>query len=164
MCGIVGLVSFTQDLSHRPDVLAAMRAALAQRGPDAVGQWCGPKALLVPRRLAVVDLTGGHQPAIATDADGRDAFVLCYSGEVFNDGERRSELGGRGHQFRDRSDTEVVLRAFQEWGPACAERLRGMFAFAVWDVQRDELTLVRDRFGIYPLYWAATEAGFAFGS
>ncbi|WP_441247460.1 asparagine synthase (glutamine-hydrolyzing) [Kitasatospora sp. McL0602] len=164
MCGIVGLVSFVDDLSRRPDLATAMRGALALRGPDAVSEWSSPQALFVPRRLAVVDLEGGHQPAIATDDEGRETVVLSYTGEVFNFVELRDELRSRGHQFRDRSDTEVVLRAYQEWGAACAERLRGMFAFAVWDVQREELVLVRDRFGIYPLFYAETPKGFAFGS
>ncbi|MEV7883173.1 asparagine synthase (glutamine-hydrolyzing) [Streptomyces sp. NPDC002817] len=164
MCGIVGLVSFTQDLAHRSDLVESMRGALALRGPDAVGEWSSPRALFVPRRLAVVDLSGGHQPAVATDAAGRETVVLNYTGEVFNFAELREELRGRGHEFRDRSDTEVVLRAYQEWGPACAERLRGMFAFAVWDVRTEELVLIRDRFGIYPLFYAETPDGLAFGS
>jgi len=164
MCGIVGLVSFTDDLSQRPDLSQAMHGALALRGPDEVSEWSSPRALFVPRRLAVVDLEGGHQPAIATDAEGRETVVLSYTGEVFNFTELREELSRRGHRFRDRSDTEVVLRAYQEWGPACAERLRGMFAFAVWDVEQEELVLVRDRFGIYPLFYAETAEGFAFGS
>ncbi|AUG75728.1 hypothetical protein CFP65_0780 [Kitasatospora sp. MMS16-BH015] len=164
MCGIVGLVSFTTDLAQRPELGAAMRGALALRGPDAVGEWSSPRARFVPRRLAVVDLEGGHQPAVATDAEGRETVVLGYTGEVFNFVELREELRRRGHEFRDRSDTEVVLRAYQEWGAGCAERLRGMFAFAVWDVRREELLLVRDRFGIYPLYYAETPDGLAFGS
>ncbi|MFI9804243.1 asparagine synthase (glutamine-hydrolyzing) [Streptomyces sp. NPDC052301] len=164
MCGIVGLVSFSDDLSQRPDLAEAMRGALQLRGPDEVSDWCSPRALFVPRRLAVVDLEGGHQPAVATDDTGRETVVLSYTGEVFNFAELREELRRRGHRFRDRSDTEVVLRAYQEWGAACAERLRGMFAFAVWDVQREELVLVRDRFGIYPLFYAETPEGFAFGS
>ncbi|WP_448321931.1 asparagine synthase (glutamine-hydrolyzing) [Streptomyces sp. CO7] len=164
MCGIVGLVSFTDDLSRRPDLAESMRGALELRGPDEVGEWASPRALFVPRRLAVVDLEGGHQPALATDGHGRETHVLSYTGEVFNFVELRAELRARGHHFRDRSDTEVVLRAYQEWGAACAERLRGMFAFAVWDVEREELVLVRDRFGIYPLFYASTDEGFAFGS
>ncbi|MFF7333600.1 asparagine synthase (glutamine-hydrolyzing) [Streptomyces sp. NPDC008150] len=164
MCGIVGLISYTEDLSRRTEVLAAMRGALALRGPDAVGEWVAPRALLVPRRLAVVDLTGGNQPMVATDPSGAATVVLSYTGEVFNADELRAELRRRGHEFRERSDTEVVLRAYQEWGAACAERLRGMFAFAVWDVRTEELVLIRDRFGIYPLFYADTPDGFAFGS
>ncbi|MGA9284356.1 MAG: asparagine synthase (glutamine-hydrolyzing), partial [Solirubrobacteraceae bacterium] len=158
------MVSFTEDLSQRPDLVAAMRDALPLRGPDEVGEWTSHRALFVPRRLAVVDLEGGHQPAVATDDAGRETVVLSYTGEVFNCDELRDELRRRGHLFRDRSDTEVVLRAYQEWGAACAERLRGMFAFAVWDVQHEELVLIRDRFGIYPLFYAETPKGFAFGS
>lgn len=164
MCGIVGLISFEQDLSLRTDLVDAMRPALSHRGPDAVDQWTSPRALLIPRRLAVVDLAGGRQPAIATDDAGRDIVVLSYTGEVFNFAEIRAELAARGHQFRDRSDTEVVLRAYQEWGADCAEHFRGMFAFAVWDVRQEELLLIRDRFGIYPLFYAHTSRGFAFAS
>ncbi|WP_306184343.1 asparagine synthase (glutamine-hydrolyzing) [Streptomyces sp. MK5] len=164
MCGIVGLISFDDDLTRRPELLTAMRGALALRGPDAVGEWVSPRALLVPRRLAVVDLEGGRQPMVATDATGADTVVLSYTGEVFNADGLRAELRRRGHGFRERSDTEVVLRAYEEWGPSCAERLRGMFAFAVWDVRREELVLIRDRFGIYPLYYADTATGLAFGS
>jgi len=117
---------------------------MALRGPDAEGVWIDDHVALGHRRLSIIDLEGGTQPMTA-GVDGRPAAVITYSGEVYNFPELRSELASRGHRFRTRSDTEVVLRAYLEWGRGLAGRLNGMFAFAVWDVRRQELLLVRDR-------------------
>lgn len=164
MCGIAGYVSFERDLAYRNDLADAMSAALARRGPDGDGRWLSARAMLVVRRLAVVDPAGGHQPMVADGEDGGTLAVLAYSGEVYNCPQLRAELASRGHHFRGRSDTEVVLRAYQQWGPACASRLRGIFAFAVWDFPRQELVLIRDRLGVFPLYGCATEDGLIFAS
>jgi asparagine synthase (glutamine-hydrolysing) len=164
VCGIGGVISFTQDLSGRDKTADSLSAALYDRGPESGGRWLTPHAMLVFTRLAVIDPAGGGQPMLATGADGTTSAVLAYTGEIFNFQDLRRELTGRGHRFDTLSDTEVVLRAYQEWGPACAERLRGMFAFAVWDTAREEVVLLRDRFGIYPLHYAETEEGFAFAS
>lgn len=164
-----------------------MTATMACRGPDAAGSWVSGHAALGHRRLAVIDVQGGAQPMTARADGGSPATgqpravgrsggtgqvgdhggpsaVITYSGEVYNYRELRAELSGRGHRFRTASDTEVVLRAYLEWGEHLAERLNGMFAFAVWDTAREELLLVRDRMGVKPLYYARTPGGLLFGS
>ncbi|GAA0525976.1 asparagine synthase (glutamine-hydrolyzing) [Paractinoplanes ferrugineus] len=163
MCGIAGWVDFDRDLRTEGVVLADMTATMALRGPDAGGVWLSPHAGLGHRRLAVIDIEGGRQPMIAEE-DGRPLAVISYSGEVYNFPELRRELESYGHRFRSRSDTEVVLRAYLQWGEYFAERLNGMFAFALWDVRREELLLVRDRVGIKPLYYYPTPGGLLFGS
>ncbi|MBK3579576.1 asparagine synthase (glutamine-hydrolyzing) [Streptomyces sp. MBT65] len=160
MCGITGWASFHHDARTQAPVIEAMTAALTPRGPDAGGVWLGGHAAIGHRRLSVIDLAGGVQPM----TDRRSDTVLSYSGEVYNHHQLRSELRGLGHEFRTRSDTEVVLRAYAEWGEAVAEHLDGMFAFAVWDEREQRLLLVRDRLGVKPLYWAAVDGGLAFAS
>ncbi|WP_432015025.1 asparagine synthase (glutamine-hydrolyzing) [Streptomyces cucumeris] len=166
MCGITGWASFRPPTDHdapaRASVIEAMTATLTPRGPDAGGVWLGEHAAIGHRRLAVIDLTGGVQPM--TDRAESPALVLSYSGEVYNHHRLRSELRSRGHDFRTRSDTEVVLRAYAEWGEDVADHLEGMFAFAVWDTRAERLLLVRDRLGVKPLYWAAVDGGLAFAS
>jgi asparagine synthase (glutamine-hydrolysing) len=162
MCGITGWVSFDRDLTrHRPD-LDAMTETMACRGPDAEGGWLDRHAALGHRRLAVIDLEGGTQPMEVHTDDG--AVALTYSGEVYNFEELRSELASRGHRFLTRSDTEVVLHGYLEWDEAVAERLNGMFAFAVWDARVEKLVLIRDRLGVKPLYYSSTADGVLFGS
>jgi len=164
MCGIAGMVSFTRELSGCRDLADRMSRSLALRGPDQEGHWVGPHAVLAFRRNAVVDLAGGWQPMSAEDGTGGVIAVLDYTGEIFNTDELRAELSSRGHRFHDHSDTEVVLCAYLEWGERCAERLRGMFAFAVWDARWDRLVMIRDRFGIYPLFYTEVADGLLFGS
>jgi asparagine synthase (glutamine-hydrolysing) len=163
MCGIAGLVDYRLVEQDHTAIVTAMTDAQHRRGPDERGLWVGPDAALGVRRLSVIDLAGGKQPMVE-ERPGEPPVVLAYSGEVFNCPELRVELGARGHRFTTSSDTEVVLRAYLEWGPACAERLLGMFAFAVWDGRTGTMFLIRDRFGIYPLYWTETQGGLAFGS
>jgi asparagine synthase (glutamine-hydrolysing) len=160
MCGITGWVSYDSDLTRQPAVLDAMTDTMTRRGPDAGGVWVRPRVALGHRRLAVIDLPGGTQPM--ESADGRVALV--YSGEVYDFPELRAELTGRGHRFRTSSDTEVVLNGYLEWGEAVAERLNGMYAFAVWDDRTHSLVLVRDRLGVKPLYYQPTADGLLFGS
>lgn len=166
MCGIAGLVDYRGDEAAgraRSGLVAAMTDALRDRGPDDRGTWAGDGVALGVRRLSVIDIAGGRQPMVH-EAAGAPPVALAYTGEIFNTAELREELVLRGHRFGTASDTEVVLRAFLEWGPDCAERLLGMFAFAVWDGRAGRLHLIRDRFGIYPLYWAEVDGGVAFGS
>jgi asparagine synthase (glutamine-hydrolysing) len=162
MCGITGWVSFGRDLRAERATLDAMRATMACRGPDDEGAWVGEHAALGHRRLAIIDLPGGAQPMSLSTPDG--PLVLVYSGETYNFTELRRELAGRGHRFGTDSDTEVVLHAYLEWGAAAAERLNGMYAFAIWDGRIDQLVLVRDRMGIKPLYYYPTADGVLFGS
>ncbi|MFM9368699.1 asparagine synthase (glutamine-hydrolyzing) [Streptomyces sp. Da 82-17] len=163
MCGIAGWADFTRDLRQEVTVAEAMTRTMALRGPDAGDVWVTEHAALGHRRLSIIDLEGGRQPMVAEE-NGKVLATLVYSGEVYNFRELREELAALGHTFRTRSDTEVVLRAYLQWGEFCAERLNGMFAFAVWDNRSEELVLVRDRVGIKPLYYQPLAGGVLFGS
>src|SRR5258705_8416151 len=140
-----------------------MTKTMARRGPDAGGVWIDRHVGLGHRRLAVIDLAGGVQPMQAEEL-GQTTVSLIYTGEVYNFVELRDELKQLGHQFKTRSDTEVVLRGYLQWGDKVAERLNGMFAFAIWDVATEELFLVRDRMGVKPLFYHPTADGVLFGS
>lgn len=162
MCGFAGWISFGRDLAgHRTEV-EAMNATMACRGPDAAGVWIDGPAALGHRRLAVIDLDGGAQPMRADTPDG--AVAMVYAGETYNYRELRDDLRRRGHRFTTESDTEVVLRGYLEWGAAVAERLNGMYAFAIWDARTRELVMVRDRMGVKPFFYHPTEDGVLFGS
>ncbi|MBQ1075629.1 asparagine synthase (glutamine-hydrolyzing) [Micromonospora sp. C31] len=163
MCGIAGLVDFRPPMQDHTELVTSMANELAWRGPDDLGVWVHQHVGFGVRRLSVIDIHGGRQPMVEHRPD-EPPVALAYTGEVFNCPELRAELGARGHRFSTTSDTEVVLRAYLEWGAACAERLLGMFAFAVWDGRTEELLLVRDRFGIYPLHYAEVDGGIVFGS
>jgi asparagine synthase (glutamine-hydrolysing) len=156
-------VNFAGDLRESRDTLAAMTGTMACRGPDDEGMWVSPHGAVGHRRLAIIDLEGGLQPMTA-ERDGETAAVLTYSGEVYNYRELREELVARGHRFATCSDTEVVLRAYLEWGADLGSHLNGMYAFGVWDTRAEELVLVRDRMGIKPLYYYPIPNGVLFGS
>ncbi|MFE6164121.1 asparagine synthase (glutamine-hydrolyzing) [Streptomyces sp. NPDC056486] len=162
MCGITGWVSFNRDLRSVSNTLDEMTETMSCRGPDDRGTWIEGPAGLGHRRLAIIDLPGGRQPMTARTPRGTVALV--YSGETYNFTELRRELTGRGHRFTTDSDTEVVLRGYLEWGEAVAERLNGMYAFAVWDGRHDKLVMIRDRMGIKPFYYYETPDGVLFGS
>jgi asparagine synthase (glutamine-hydrolysing) len=137
-----------------------MTAALAHRGPDGSGFFqCGDVGL-GHRRLSIIDLEGGRQPIENEDS----SLVLIFNGEIYNYRELREGLLERGHQFRTRSDTEVILHLYEESGPGCLDHLVGMFAMAIWDKRRQELFLARDRLGIKPLYYVETGGRFLFAS
>lgn len=160
MCGIVGILERARERPDR-EALARMTAALAHRGPDASGVHVDGPAGLGNRRLAIIDLSDHAAQPFANEAGD---VVLTYNGELYNYRELRVELEGAGRRFRSRSDTEVVLRAYEEWGAACVERFNGMFAFAVWDARSQELLLARDRYGVKPLYYTAAEGRLLFSS
>jgi asparagine synthase (glutamine-hydrolysing) len=162
MCGITGWVSFDRDLRGEQTAVDAMTETMACRGPDDRGTWLAEHAALGHRRLAIIDLPGGRQPMSVDTPNG--PVVMVYSGETYNFTELRGELIGRGHRFRTDSDTEVVLRAYLEWGDEFAERLNGMYAFAIWDSRENRLVMVRDRMGIKPFYYYETGDGVLFGS
>ncbi|MEV6694953.1 asparagine synthase (glutamine-hydrolyzing) [Micromonospora sp. NPDC051196] len=164
MCGIAGWLDFSRNVAGERTVLAAMSDSMRRRGPDDDGIWAVGPVGLCHRRLAVIDIEGGRQPMIADVGDGRGPVVMIYTGEVYNFRALRGELAGLGHKFRTRSDTEVVLRAYLEWGAESSSRLRGMFAYAVWDARVQELLLVRDRLGVKPLYYAPLANGVLFSS
>ncbi|MFI7235232.1 asparagine synthase (glutamine-hydrolyzing) [Streptomyces cyaneofuscatus] len=163
MCGLAGWVSYGRDLREYTRTASTMTETMVCRGPDAGGLWSSQHAVLGHRRLSIIDLEGGRQPmAVAEGSD--DLPVITYTGEVYNFQELREELLGLGHEFRTSSDTEVVLRAYLQWGAGFAERLNGIYAFAIWDPRSEELLLVRDRMGVKPLYYHPTEDGVIFGS
>ena len=164
MCGIVGWLSYSQDMQAQRNTLKRMTETMANRGPDAEGIWITGPIGFGHRRLSIIDLEGGRQPMLARRDDGLEAAAITYSGEAYNFRELRAELKGRGHRFESLSDTEVVLRAYLEWGEGFVERLNGMYAFAVWDLTTQELLLVRDRMGVKPLYYYETVDGVVFGS
>ncbi|MFE9749551.1 asparagine synthase (glutamine-hydrolyzing) [Saccharothrix saharensis] len=162
MCGITGWVSFDRDLTRERETLEAMTGTMACRGPDAHDTWFERHAALGHRRLAVIDLPGGAQPMSVRTPNGEVALV--YSGEAYNFVELRDELIAAGERFTTVSDTEVVLRGYLRWGAALADRLNGMYAFAIWDERHRKLVMVRDRLGIKPLYYYRTADGVLFGS
>ena len=146
MCGIGGICSVDGAPVDR-QVLKRMADSIAHRGPDAEGYYVneGPPSVgLASRRLAVIDIEGGDQPLSIESG----AFTIVYNGEVFNAWELRRELEGRGHRFETRSDTEVVVRGYAEWGTNVLDRLNGMWAFAIWDAPRRRLFIARDRLGV----------------
>ena len=163
MCGIAGELRFD---GNRPDpaVIERMNAQLARRGPDGAGVWSAWPVAPVAfghRRLAIIDLSErSRQPMV----DAAIGLALVFNGTIYNYPELRHELIGRGHSFFSDGDTEVILRAYAEWGEACVERLHGMFAFAIWDSAKQRLFLARDRLGIKPLYFARTGTFFRFAS
>lgn len=160
MCGVTGYLDFSGAPAD-PRIAASMAGAIAHRGPDGKGVHSDGPLALGHRRLAILDLSDAGRQPMATP-DGR--FVIVYNGEVYNFRELRRELEAGGHVFRSRTDTEVVLIAWAEWGPAAVDRFNGMFAFAIWDSTERTLWLARDRYGIKPLYWTQTGGIVVFGS
>src|SRR5665213_4494602 len=155
MCGIAGFTGIDQDLMGR------MLDSIAHRGPDGFGIDVNEHFTLGMRRLAIVDIAGGNQPLYTED----HRLSLICNGEIYNAPGLRLELERKGHRFStDHSDTEVILRGYEEWGRDVVTHLAGMFAFALWDSTRSELLLARDRLGIKPLYWAQHGGRFIFAS
>ena len=160
MCGICGIVDFASGGVDEA-LVAKMTGTLSHRGPDDRGVWVKGPVGLGHARLSIIDLSPtGHQP-MAT-ADGR--YTITYNGEIYNFPEIRGELEAAGVRFRGRSDTEVALYAYAQWGAAAFSKFNGMFAIGLWDDQEKRLCLVRDRFGIKPLYYHAFDGGIVFGS
>ena len=155
MCGICGYVGFEED-----GLLERMKQRIAHRGPDGEGSWRAEGVALGHRRLSIIDVAGGAQPIVSED--GRSAII--GNGEIYNHADLRRELESRGHRFRTHSDNEVVLHAYEEWGPGALSRLNGMFAVAVWDGAHRRLFLARDRLGIKPLYYLHDGGKFLFAS
>ena len=156
MCGIVGVLDTQSNRSIDRDMLLRMRDSMLSRGPDEAGTFFKPGIAFGHRRLSIIDLSGGQQPLSIHSGD----ITITYNGEVYNYKELRSELIELGHSFNTVSDTEVVVSAWKEWGSACVERFRGMFAFAIWDRRSSTLFLARDRLGIKPLVYAQTTDGY----
>lgn len=149
MCGIVGI--FNQNGEPvSPVLLRKMTDAIKHRGPDSEGFYVDSFIGLGHRRLAIIDLSrAGHQPMISENKQ----FAITYNGEIYNFQDLKLELENLGHKFKSRTDTEVILQAYVQWGANCVQKFNGMFAFAIWDKTRQELFLARDRYGIKPLYY-----------
>jgi asparagine synthase (glutamine-hydrolysing) len=160
MCGIVGIVSLNSGEPVDETRLTCMRDVLRHRGPDGEGLFVNGPVGLGHRRLAIVDVAGGHQPMANED----ESVWVVLNGEIYNHAALRPGLQGRGHRYRTSSDTETILHLYEEEGDRCVEHLQGMFAFAVWDRPRQRLLLARDRLGIKPLYYAVTDHELLFAS
>jgi asparagine synthase (glutamine-hydrolysing) len=160
MCGIAGLVATDTLTASDAQRVEAMRDVIAHRGPDDAGLYTDDRAALGHRRLSIVDLAAGHQPLANEDG----SVWVVYNGEIYNHAEVRTLLESAGHRYKTRSDTETIVHAYEEWGDACVDRFRGMFAFAIWDVRRKRLLLARDRLGVKPLYWTLAGRRLLFGS
>src|SRR3954453_17146564 len=163
MCGICGVLAYSDSFACDEETVGRMCDVIAHRGPDDAGTWSrrDQGIALGHRRLSIVDLSpAGHNPM--PNEDG--SVWITFNGEIYNHASLRSELEAKGHVYPSRTDTETILHLYEEEGPACVERLHGMFAFAIWDTGRRELFLARDRLGIKPLYYAQLGGGLLFGS
>ena len=160
MCGIVGVCNLNGE-AVPSDLLKRMTDIIAHRGPDGEGHYIDGPVGLGHRRLAIIDLSRSGQQPMANSAGD---IVIIYNGEVYNFQKLRVELEALGHQFHSKTDTEVVLHAYKEWGKACVERFNGMFAFAILDRRSRQLFLARDRYGVKPLYWYHKGNVFIFAS
>lgn len=161
MCGIAG-IWFNQRYDNPAREVQSMTDAIVHRGPDAAGAWVSEngKVALGHRRLSIIDLTsGGAQPMRFLDK-----YTITFNGEIYNYIELREELRAFGYVFKSNSDTEVILAAYNQWGVQCLSHFDGMFAFALYDVQKDQLFLARDRFGEKPFYYAFHDGSLYFGS
>lgn len=159
MCGICGILRLDGGPADGL-LLDRMNDTLAHRGPDGAGTYSDGPIALGHRRLSIIDLSTGDQPMTTADGD----LTVVFNGEIYNYQELRAELSAKGHVFRTSSDTESILHGYREWGAACVERLRGMFAFGLWDRRRRRLVLARDRLGKKPLYYHHGKDRFLFAS
>ncbi|MGB0713317.1 MAG: asparagine synthetase B, partial [Gammaproteobacteria bacterium] len=155
MCGITGIYQTRPGPPVDRGLLKRMNDSLTHRGPDDGGLLVEPGVGLGHRRLSIIDLSGGHQPLFNEDG----SVGVVFNGEIYNYRELGAELQGLGHQLKTLSDTEVIVHAWEQWGVDCVHRFRGMFAFAVWDRNRQSVFLARDRLGIKGIYWSRLADG-----
>ncbi|MDQ2855419.1 MAG: asparagine synthetase B, partial [Acidobacteriota bacterium] len=166
MCGIAGFIDLwdTNGVRGRDDraaILENMCEVIRYRGPDDSGSLLTDGAALGMRRLSIIDLSGGHQPMSGEDGSA----TIVFNGEIYNFRELQPKLEAHGHKFQTRSDTEAIVHAYEQYGTACVDHLRGMFAFAIWDDKQKRLFIARDRAGEKPLYYTLTPTGtLVFGS
>src|SRR5436189_2817576 len=159
MCGIAGLLS----LGDKPvfeEEIQSMCDAMVHRGPDDAGYYVRDGIALGMRRLSIIDLSTGHQPVHNED---RSIWVV-FNGEIYNFKSLRADLERQGHVFYTGSDTEVIVHLYEQYGESCLSKLRGMFAFAIWDERRRQLFVARDRLGVKPLFFGEAGGRFVFGS
>jgi asparagine synthase (glutamine-hydrolysing) len=160
MCGIAGQFNFERGERVDPDVIRRMAASITHRGPDDEGYLVSGALGLGFRRLSIIDLSGGHQPM----ADAEQTVWVIFNGEIYNFKELRAELEQRGHRFQTRSDTEVIIHGYKEWGTDVFGHLNGMFGVAIWDVSRQRLVVARDAMGIKLVYYRQADGQLTFGS
>ena len=162
MCGIAGLFDTNQNQTKNLKVLSHMSKTLTRRGPDENGIFIDKEIALLHRRLVVIDKDTGKQPMAC--AMKNEKYVIVYNGELYNTMELRDELKSKGYEFKGHSDTEVVLKCYIEYGEKCAEKLNGIYAFAVYEVRSRKLYLCRDKIGVKPLFYSLFEGGIVFAS
>src|SRR5215470_5927699 len=160
MCGIAGMKKFGQDARADSGLVRRMCAAMTHRGPDDEGVYADGPTAIGMRRLSIIDVAGGHQPL----SNENGTIWIVFNGEIYNHAELRHGLEQRGHRYRTNSDTETIVHLYEEHGRECVQHLRGMFAFAIWDREKETLFIARDRLGIKPLYYRRTPDSFLFGS
>ena len=160
MCGICGKLNFDREASVSPELVKSMADAIYHRGPDDDGYYFSGSVGLGFRRLSIIDLATGHQPI--SNEDG--SVWIVFNGEIYNYQELREFLKTKGHIFKTNTDTEVIVHLYEEFGEACVEKLRGMFAFAIWNERQKTLFIARDRVGIKPLYYWLSDKCLVFGS
>ena len=158
MCGIAGAIG----MGYNSRTLEAMRQTMLRRGPDERGAYRFAEGFLLHTRLTIIDPEGGKQPMRLSQ--GEETYTITYNGEIYNMQEVRKELTRLGHVFHSRSDTELVLRSYMEWGEKALDKLNGIFAFAVWEENRQRLFLARDKMGVKPLFYALDGSGIVFAS
>ncbi|QFT88323.1 Asparagine synthetase [glutamine-hydrolyzing] 3 [Bacillus sp. THAF10] len=162
MCGITGWIDWRKNIRGNKDMVKKMAETLSFRGPDDTNIWMENHVGFGHKRLAVVDIEGGKQPMSRVKAEKE--FTICYNGELYNTEDIRKVLLGKGYQFRGHSDTEVLLTAYMEWKENCVHHLNGIFAFAIWDDERQQLFVARDRLGVKPFFYYEKDGSLVFGS
>src|ERR1700739_2318014 len=160
MCGICGQLNFAKDEPVNPETIRLMSRSMFHRGPDDEGDFISGPVGLGFRRLSIIDLAGGHQPM----SDEEHAVQVIFNGEIYNFRELRKELERCGDQFRTRSDTEVIVHGYKEWGIEVFNHLNGMFGIAIWDAKRKRLVVARDAMGIKLIYYRIVNGQLTFGS
>jgi len=160
MCGICGKLNFDKNKDIDKGIIKIMCDTLVHRGPDDAGYYVDKNIGIGMRRLSIIDLNTGHQPI--SNEDGK--IWIVFNGEIYNYKILRSELVNRGHRFKTISDTEAIIHLYEDYGVDCLKHLRGMFAFALWDIERERLFLARDRVGKKPLVYAVTNNSIIFAS
>ena len=162
MCGITGIVNYKKNISKEYSIIRNMTTTLTKRGPDEDGLFFAKHVNLGHKRLSIVDIKNGKQPMSCTFRD--NMYTVVYNGQIYNAEELRAELKEKGFYFKGHSDTEVLLNAYIYWGKEVCHYLNGIFAFAIWDSEKEELFVARDHFGIKPLYYTYVDENFIFAS
>ncbi len=160
MCGICGQYNFIRNEPVEPGTIRRMTDSISHRGPDDEGYFFAGPLGFGFRRLSIIDLAGGHQPM----SDVEETVWIIFNGEIYNFKELRAELEQRGHHFRTRSDTEVIIHGYKEWGTEVLNHLNGMFGLAIWDVKNHRLVVARDAMGIKLIYYRIANGQLTFGS